>query len=122
LGQKLGFSKPEDWYKLTRQMVTDNRGSGLLHQIYKGHILDAIKDVFPDHKWQGWLFQGTVHSFWKSIDNQRDYMDWLATELNIKKPEDWYNVGAPQTWAKGGLCQHEKRISVFDRLLTTCHR
>ena len=31
-------------------------------------------------------------SFWNSPDNQKKLVDWLAKDLNINKPTDWYDV------------------------------
>ncbi len=33
---------------------------------------------------------------------QREYMDWLAKELNIQKPEDWYSIDPSDIVARYG--------------------
>jgi hypothetical protein len=30
--------------------------------------------------------------FWTDPKNQRDFMDSLGKKLNIRKPDDWYNI------------------------------
>jgi hypothetical protein len=39
---------------------------------------------------------------WKSITNQRAFMDQLAIKLDIKKPEDWYKVTTRMVVNEGG--------------------
>ena len=51
-----------------------------------------ITSLIPDHDWKLWKFSRVSVDYWKDINNQREYMDSLAKELNITKMDDWYNV------------------------------
>lgn len=51
LGQKCGFSKPTDWYRLQRQHFNDNRGDALFATYYKGSVYNALKDFRPNYNW-----------------------------------------------------------------------
>ena len=48
--------------------------------------------VYPEHDWIIWKFVYVPKKFWENIENQRKYFDWLAKELNVKQPDDWYKV------------------------------
>jgi hypothetical protein len=53
----------------------------------------ALTNVYPDHKWDITRFEETIpRSFWNSIENQKEFMDKIAPELNVKKLSDWYKV------------------------------
>jgi hypothetical protein len=34
----------------------------------------------------------SIHNNWKDVHNQRTFFDQLAVKLNIKNPQDWFNV------------------------------
>jgi hypothetical protein len=38
---------------------------------------------------------------WNSIERQRAVLDKIAITLDIKKPEDWYNVTVPTVYNLG---------------------
>jgi len=39
---------------------------------------------------------------WKSIHQQRKYLDWLATKLNFQEQEDFYKLTTKDFIEKGG--------------------
>lgn len=60
-------------------------------------------DVFPEHKWEPWLFRVTPRPFWNSLTNRRAYMDWLARRLNFTQMDDWYKLGPHDLAANHGV-------------------
>ncbi len=92
LGQKLGFCKPEDWYRLTTEHFKRNHGGGLLALRFRDSAVAAVKQCFPDCDWKEWLFGMTPLRFWKDPKNHRRYMQWLGRQLGIRRPSDWYRV------------------------------
>ena len=40
--------------------------------------------------------------YWQDIKNQREYMDWVAQQLGVTNPEDWYKVSSQQVIKQGG--------------------
>mmetsp|Transcript_3386 Transcript_3386/g.4649 ORF Transcript_3386/g.4649 Transcript_3386/m.4649 type:complete len:383 (+) Transcript_3386:107-1255(+) len=90
LGQKLGITKPEDWYKsLNTQILKKNGGSGLLAQ-YGGSVFKTISSVYPEHKWLPWKLGYVPMNYWSSKENRRLYFDWLGAHLGVKHLDDWY--------------------------------
>jgi hypothetical protein len=88
LGQQLGYSKPEDWYGISRKAFEQHHGASLLGRYYST-ILNAVSDFYPNYEWKPWLFAKTKNAFWQNLDNQRAYMDWLFIQLGYSKPEDF---------------------------------
>jgi hypothetical protein len=41
---------------------------------------------------------------WKGAESQLKYMDWLASQLNIQKQEDWYQVKSDTIRKYNGCC------------------
>lgn len=40
--------------------------------------------------------------YWKNLNNQRKYFDWIGKELKITKFEDWYDVSPVDIYHRGG--------------------
>ncbi|MCP4548077.1 MAG: hypothetical protein GY835_16560, partial [bacterium] len=55
LGKQLGFKRMEDWYHLTAQDFVVFHG-GRLAQIHNGSPSAVLIESFPEHEWEGWLF------------------------------------------------------------------
>jgi hypothetical protein len=90
-----GLKSMSDWYTISMRDLKQRLPSEsfkLLYRKYSGSVSTAVMTVYPNHKWFGWLFPEIPHGYWHSKDNQRLYLDWLATVLRIKKPEDWKKV------------------------------
>jgi aromatic ring-cleaving dioxygenase len=51
LGETLGYKNMEDWYKIIRNQIYNNYGSGLLSQYYNSSPCLFIKSVFPNYEW-----------------------------------------------------------------------
>ena len=48
LGKKMSYTKMEDWYQITKNIICDNYGGGLLSNKYGGSPLKFLKSVFPE--------------------------------------------------------------------------
>ena len=97
LATELQLVEPQDWYQLTQKVMMQNSGGGLL-DLYNGSPQQFVEQVVkahlhPDHEWIPWLFDGDVpHGFWEDRDNHGRYAAWLATELQLVEPQDWYQL------------------------------
>jgi hypothetical protein len=92
LGKRLGFRTLDDFYKIKTEHFKQNRGSGALLYCWQSSAVIAVTETFPDHDWKEWLFVSCPRSFWKDVRNHTRYMNWLAEECQIQKPEDWYRI------------------------------
>ena len=94
---ELRLVEPEGWCQLTQIMMTQNSDSGLLTNHYNGSPQQFVEQVVkvhlhPDHEWIPWLFHGVPRDFWDDSDNHGRYAAWLAAELQLVEPEDWYQL------------------------------
>jgi hypothetical protein len=102
LVQRLGDAqKLENFYKLSFSYVYNNEGGGLL-ALYDGSLLKALQTLYPSHEWLPWKFKHVPRNFWESFGNQKMFLDWCATELNVLSMQDWYNVSAKDVINLGG--------------------
>ncbi len=92
LGEKFGYNKMEDWYKLTTKQMFKNYGYGILAQHYNNSHIKFIKNIFPDYDWLEWKFNVVPKKFWKDMDNRKKYAIWLGKELKYNKMKDWYKL------------------------------
>ncbi len=51
LGRQLGYRRPTDWYRLTREQVREAGGSALLSMVYHNSLLHLLNDRFPAVRW-----------------------------------------------------------------------
>ena len=53
--------------------------------------IQLLSHVYPEHQWDPWKFDKS-YGFWNDVTNQQAYLTWLAKQLDIQDPSDWYNV------------------------------
>lgn len=80
-----------DWYKINTKDVENKGGIGILSH-FNDSLYKMLKNIYPDHNWKPWLFLMVPSNFWKTLENQKKYIEWLSSQLNILKLEDWYRV------------------------------
>ncbi len=73
-------------------MDTIGKGAYPLIKRYEGSLIKALITVYPEHNWKEWRFTNVPRNYWKDINHQRKYLDWLGNELQIHKYENWYDV------------------------------
>ena len=96
LGNKLGYDKQEDWYRITGKQIHDNYGGGLLVGYYYDSPSQLINTMFPEYEWLEWKFKCCSKGFWENIENQKRYMGWLENQLGYIRQEDWYRITQKQ--------------------------
>ncbi len=91
LGDRLGFTEPEDWYGLRIQDVKKNCGAALRVKYHESPPA-LVAAAFPEYDWQEWWFDHPPKHFWDNPANGRRYLEWLGKELGFKEMEDWYRI------------------------------
>ena len=89
-----------DWYSISGEEL-DALGGGKLKQMY-GSIAELIIKNFPEFDFQFWRFRKSRGN-WSQIENQRKFLSWVEQELELKAPEDWYNVTEDDITRLGGI-------------------
>ena len=60
--------------------------------MYGGSLFHALEIVFPEMEWHMYKFDEVPVGYWNDEKNQREYFYWIAQELKLQKPTDWYKV------------------------------
>jgi hypothetical protein len=91
LGKHLGYTKMEDWYKITQQQIIDYHGGGLLY-IYNGSPQQFVKEMFPHYEWKVYKFIQVHKEHWYEIKNRKEYANDLGKHLGYTNMEHWYDI------------------------------
>lgn len=102
LGVHLGHKQMEDWYSVSQEHVNKNGGSALIRIYYGGSCGKALQTVYPEHDWLMWKFNSVPNRYWKEMENQVRFMDWLGVQLGFKTMDDWYTVTQDDFQQNGG--------------------
>jgi hypothetical protein len=108
LKEHLSITTPEDWYSIHSDGLQHPETSRLLHSAYGGRLDLALNAIYKDtgHYWYPWLFVGCADKldteFWKDMDNQAKYFQWLGDRLGIQNMEGWYSVGLKEFYENHG--------------------
>jgi hypothetical protein len=92
LGKTLNYSKPEDWFQITKNAFYENRGTGFLACNYGDSPIRALREYNEKLTKHEWLFRSVPQGFWYNKENRQRYIKWLGKELNYKNQEDWYQI------------------------------
>lgn len=76
----------------THKTLESHQANGLVQTWYKNSFIYALRRVYPEFDWYPWLFSQVPVGFWNSIQNHKDYFEWLGYELGIHQLDDWYKV------------------------------
>jgi hypothetical protein len=87
----------------------------MLLNYYDGSPYRFLRAMLPDAPWRPWLFAAVPEGHWSERQNRQQCMEYLAAELGVEKPEDWYGVTANQFRDKhcGGLLKHYRNSPVL---------
>ncbi len=89
--RELSIVDMEDWYRIKVSDILSRGGSRLLN-IHGNSLVNLLRYVYPSYVWQEWKFERVPDGFWKDMDNQIRFFDWLAIQLNVQGPDDWYFI------------------------------
>jgi hypothetical protein len=129
LGGKLQFKHMDDWYNVTWKQIKKNGGRGLLDK-YGDSPSKLIISVYIQYPWKESKFtqrnpkftsRNKPAGYWNSKDNQRNFLDTLAKQLNFKQQDDWYKVTIRQILENGGGGLLTKYGYSLSRLITSVY-
>ncbi len=107
LGQRMGFKKTSDWYRVTKLDFDRSGGGGLLANYYHASPHAALREYKPGYEWKEWLARSCPQGFWQEKENRLRYLKWLGAQLGFKAPEDWYGLKQKSFFANhGGTLLH----------------
>lgn len=117
----LNINEPKDWGKVTVNSVHEYGGKSLLIHyqnslyralcsVYKGVYYLLLVDAVIDVHWKKeWFASVPVYPkvYWESEQNRKEFLDHIAAQYFIKKPQDWARVTYALVKKHGGQVSSE---------------
>ena len=91
LGKRLGYRRPDDWYKVKLTDFTENYGRPLVRR-YRDSAAATVMAIVPRKRWHEWMFTRVPPGFWDDFDNRKRYIKWLGKRLGYRRTADWAGV------------------------------
>lgn len=101
LGNRIGVTELDEWYKVSKQVFNDNYGSGLISK-FNGSPLALLSYVYPEHKWDRWRFSRVPNNTWNNLVHVKSFTEHLHIKLGFSSLDDWYNVTRNDFEINGG--------------------
>jgi hypothetical protein len=121
VAEELGIETQHQWYSISNEDIISMQGTTLLGQ-HNSSMHRALQYVYPEYEWHGWFFEILPRNYWKDINNQRKFLDWIESEALIEHKEQWYTTDTNQLRTLGIhrlLCIYNN--SLIDMLQAVYH-
>lgn len=103
--KRMRIKLQEDWYHIPKQ--TFQKYTTMLPE-YQNSRSQLLRTVYPEFDWFSFMFVKLPVSHWDNKDNQREFMDWVSTQLQINAQKDWYSVALNQISPIGKKFMYKK--------------
>jgi len=104
IGSKLGVAENDldGWYKIDEKSFTLNDGDALIAKY--GSLWGILSNVLSERSWQAFRFGKVPRGYWTSLDHQREFLEYVSTQLGMKKGDldEWYGRNATDLIPHGG--------------------
>ena len=97
LAPQLGVQEQRDWTKVRSAQIKNAGGSALLNR--HGTFQKALEVLFPEAPWAQWRSESDLpkpKGHWVDVVHQREYLDQLASELDLQSLHQWREVRISQ--------------------------
>ena len=108
LKQKLNLNEPEDWNLLTKKLIKENDGHGLLNK-YSLFDIKCLgcpegKLIFTNNKVQSKVNNKKEKSkqFWNNDENIQNFLHQMKEKLDLNTPTDWNELTRKKIQFYGG--------------------
>ena len=98
---QLNLNTLEDFLSVNKEKIKKYGGESLL-KIYKKDLKKLYCKIYPNYPWNFQFLKLRKFYKWKSIDNQKKYIEKLAIKLGVKRAEEWAFVSCYQIRKNGG--------------------
>ena len=99
---KLKFKSLEDWKKITKNKLTKWKAKNIL-KYYSNNLKELFTSIYPNYPWKFENeFNPHLNLYYKSIDNQLEFIEKLYKELNFNSLDDWLKVSRNKLFSCGG--------------------
>ena len=69
-----------------------NIGGNYLLTKYNDSLIQILSAVYPEYEWLPWKFTRTSATYLEDLKGQRQLIDRIAKQYNVKEMSDWYKV------------------------------
>ena len=105
--------KAKEWKKVTTSDVKD-AGGGTLLQKHGSSVFRLLQLAYPEERYRPEHVRTKVPKrYWKDVTVRKQFMEEIAAQLGIRKPEEWKKVSRQQFLEMGGagvLKEHGKSL------------
>lgn len=96
MADQLGIQKQEDWYSLQGKelreygliqvciTVTANYQQLKVLHLHGGSLPQTLQAAYPEFEWKVWKFQRLPQHWYSDFNKQKEYIEWLSEELQLK--------------------------------------
>ena len=90
---KLKLKSLDEWLNITKKIIVNNGGKNLMIYFSKNKF-KLLEIIYPNFPWNFSYNQLKLNpiEYFKSISNQKIYMNYLFNILNLKSIDDWLQV------------------------------
>ena len=116
---KLKLKSFDDWLNIKKIKFISNGGEFLFSK-YK-NIKNILRSIYPNYYFDFDQLNYQKITYFKSIENQRKFMEKLYLKLELKSIDDWLNISMGKISKNGGgklIFYYEKKM---EKLLTTIY-
>jgi hypothetical protein len=103
MAQSLGVHHRDQWYQIDSTKIKPLDTERIVQKKFRSSVPLALMSVYDDHQWKPWLFHRMPRGMWNDPAVQKQYFDWLSTQLAIgDNLERWYGITTDQIISHSG--------------------
>ena len=119
---KLRLKEMEDWLKVTRNKIKVNGGEEMINE-YNNSLPNLLSALYPSYPWPFHLLKPPSTLYFKSIDNQRQFMEEVYIKEEFTSLEGFLTLTVNKLRLHGGLallstCSSHGREKIDELLLS----
>ena len=103
LFDQLKMEKLDDWLIGSPKEEIKKRGGKFLVNLYQNNIKNLLKKIYPNFAWDfDQLISSNSNEYFKSIENQRKFMENLYKKFQLKSLDEWEKISLFKIIKNGG--------------------
>ena len=101
----LNLNLIEDWLNISKEKFIQNGGKNLLNYYYKGDFSLLLQTIYPNYPFDFKLLKFKSQNYFKSIENQKEFLEYLFIKFKLNSLEDWVNISQKNLKLKKNLIE-----------------
>ena len=120
---KYSLKTIDDWISFSRHKIIQNGGRSLLNY-YKGDFSLLLQCIYPNYPMEdikSLSLKFKSHHYFRSKENQREFMDELFIKFKLKSIDDWIIITRKDIISQGGFGLLSKHKNDMNSLLPSIY-